>query len=221
VEDARDRLVAMNRPVPEPTPEAIAENDAEERSRTALHFSDVTLDIIRRGPTVVEASHVGEPTLTDPARTLAPDLTRENMNLYKAAVDAGKPVVAGPAAQPTAPNEPPRSDQPSQAPLQMAPPPAGSAPLGAQIISAPSGSAAPDPNALVQPVGSTNAAPPAVENAAQAPIQQNDIKPGESPSNPSAATNSNGKKKAPKADLSDESSSRKKKKKGLAKINPF
>jgi outer membrane protein assembly factor BamD len=221
VEDARDRLVAMNRPVPEPTPEAIAENDAEERSRTALHFSDVTLDIIRRGPTVVEASHVGEPTLTDPARTLAPDLTRENMNLYKAAVDAGKPVVAGPAAQPTAPNEPPRSDQPSQAPLQLAPPPAGSAPLGAQIISAPSGSAAPDPNALVQPVGSTNAAPPAVENAAQAPIQQNDIKPGESPSNPSAATNSNGKKKAPKADLSDESSSRKKKKKGLAKINPF
>ena len=42
VEDARDRLVAMNRPVPEPTPAAIAESDAEERSRQPLHFTDKT-----------------------------------------------------------------------------------------------------------------------------------------------------------------------------------
>ena len=42
VEDARDRLVAMNRPVPEPTQAAIAESDAEERSRqpSALHRQD-------------------------------------------------------------------------------------------------------------------------------------------------------------------------------------
>src|SRR5208282_4223598 len=40
VEDARDRLVAMNRPVPEPTQEAIAENDAEERSRQPVRFTD-------------------------------------------------------------------------------------------------------------------------------------------------------------------------------------
>ena len=52
VEDARDRLVAMNRPVPEPTQAAIAESDAEERSRQPLHFTDKTLDIIKRGPTV-------------------------------------------------------------------------------------------------------------------------------------------------------------------------
>ena len=62
VEDARDRLVAMNRPVPEPTQAAIAESDAEERSRQPLHFTDKTLGIIKRGPTVVEAVHVGEPT---------------------------------------------------------------------------------------------------------------------------------------------------------------
>ena len=43
VEDARDRLVAMNRPVPEPTEAAIAESDAEERSRQPLHFTDKTL----------------------------------------------------------------------------------------------------------------------------------------------------------------------------------
>ncbi len=43
VEDARDRLVAMNRPVPEPTQAAIAESDAEERSRQPLRFTDKTL----------------------------------------------------------------------------------------------------------------------------------------------------------------------------------
>jgi outer membrane protein assembly factor BamD len=216
VEDARDRLVGMNRPVPEPTPQAVAESDAEWRSRTPLHFSEMTLDIIRRGPTMVEAAHVGEPTLEDPARTLAPDITQQNIALFKDAVDAGKPVAPVTAAVPTGPNEPPRSDRPSEAPLQMAPPAEGSS-LGATIVSAPSGPAAADPNALVQPVGPTKSAAPPVERAAEAPIQQNDIKPGEAPSTPAAA-NTNKKKKAPKPDLSDESSSKKKKKKGLAKI---
>src|ERR1035437_8115839 len=36
VEDARDRLVAMNRPVPEPTDAAVAVSDAEEKSRQPL-----------------------------------------------------------------------------------------------------------------------------------------------------------------------------------------
>jgi outer membrane protein assembly factor BamD len=54
VEDARDRLVAMNRPVPEPThAAAIAENDAEVRSQQPLHFTDKLFDIIKHGPTVV------------------------------------------------------------------------------------------------------------------------------------------------------------------------
>jgi outer membrane protein assembly factor BamD len=220
VEDARDRLVAMNRSVPEPTEAAIAENDAEEKSRTALHFSDRTLDIIRRGPTVVEAAHVGDPTLEDPSRTMAPDVTKQNMTLFKAAVDAGNPNVAPvPAVPPTGVNEPPRSDRPSDAPIQMAPPAAGSGSgVGAQIISAPSNAAAADPNAVVQPVGPVSTALPAPEKAAEAPVQQNDIKPGEVPPNPAAATTGNGKKKAPKPDLGDESSSKKKKKKGLGKL---
>ena len=79
VEDARDRLVAMNRPVPEPTQEAVAESDAEERSRQPLHFTDKTFDIIKHGPSVVEAVHVGEPSLDDPKRTLAPDVTKQNI----------------------------------------------------------------------------------------------------------------------------------------------
>src|ERR1039457_4740163 len=91
VEDARDRLVAMTRPVPEPTQEAVAENDAEERSRQPLRFTDKTFDIIKHGPMVVAAAHGGDPSLDDPKRTLAPDITKQNIALFNAAVNAGKP----------------------------------------------------------------------------------------------------------------------------------
>jgi outer membrane protein assembly factor BamD len=67
-------------------------------------------------------------------------------------------------------------------------------------------------------VGPVNTALPDAEKPAEAPLQVNDIKPGQSPAQPVTTA---GKKKAPKADLGDESSSRKKKKKGIGKLNPF
>ena len=225
VEDARDRLVAMNRPVPEPTQAAIAESDAEERSRQPLHFTDKTLDIIKRGPTVVEAVHVGEPTLEDPTRTLAPQVSQEDRTMFQEAVNAGKPPAPAAAVTPTGPNEPPRSDQPSTAPLQMQAPAEGTG-VGVEVVSAPNSEAqAPasaaqaDSNALVKPVGPVNTALPAAERPAEAPLQVNDIKPGANPAQPATADKGNQKK--PKTDLSEESSSKKKKKKGLGKLNPF
>jgi outer membrane protein assembly factor BamD len=222
VEDARDRLVAMNRPVPEPTEAAIAESDAEERSRQPLHFTDKTLDIIKHGPTVVEAVHVGEPSLDDPKRVQAPEVTKQNVQMVADAVNYGKPPAAAAPVSATGPNEPPRSDQPSSAPLQMQAPGEGTG-VGVQIVNAPSGSATapgttqPDRNALVQPIAPANNALPAADKPAEAPIQQNDIKAGDNP----APADANGKQKKPKVDQSDESSSKKKKKKGLAKLNPF
>jgi outer membrane protein assembly factor BamD len=224
VEDARDRLVVLNRPIPEPTQAEVAESDAEERSRQPLHFADRTLGLIKRGPTVVEAAHVGQPTLTDPPRIIAPDITRENIALYQEALGAGRPSVPAVAATPTPVNEPPRTGQPSQAPLQLAPP-GGSTGVGVSIVSAPSGpvaspvAAASNPNAVVKPVGPASTVLPPVQKPAEAPIQVNDIKPGEVPVQ-SAAT-AQAKEKKPKANLSTESSSRKKKKKGLGKLNPF
>jgi outer membrane protein assembly factor BamD len=216
VEDARDRLVAMNRPVPEPTQEAIAESDAEERSRQAIHFTDKTMGMIKHGPLVVEAVHVGEPSLDDPKRTVAPQITKENIAMYNAALNAGKPPEApATAATPTGVNEPPRSDQPSQAPLQLGAPEGGTG-LGVSVVGAP----ATDPNAVVKPVGPTNTVVPSAEKPVAAPEQVNDIKPGSTPAAQPVAANGK-KNKAPKADLSDESSSKKKKKKGLAKLNPF
>ena len=214
VEDARDRLVAMNRPIPEPTPDAVAESDAEERSRQPVRLTTKSFDLIRRGPTVVQAVHVGEPSLDDPKRTIAPDITKQNQALFNAAFDAGKPA-ASPigALAPTGLNEPPRSDQPSTAPLQLEAP-AGGTGVGVQVVNAP---AAVDPNAVIKPVGPADTALPAAEKPAEAPATVNDIKPGSTPA-PSAA---DAKTKKPKADLSDESSSKKKKKKGLGKLNPF
>jgi outer membrane protein assembly factor BamD len=216
VEDARDRLVAMNRPIPEPSQDALNENDAEEKSRQPVHITDKTFAIIKHGPTVVQAVHVGEPTLDDPKRTLAPDVTKQNVAIYAAAYNAGKPAPA-PVGEvvPTGPNEPPRSDQPSTAPLQMVPP-AGSTGVSAEVVSAPSAPVA-DPNAVIKAVGPTNATLPAVDKPADAPDQVNEVRPGSTPAQSSADT----RKKKPKVDSDEESSSKKKKKKGLSKLNPF
>ena len=232
VEDARDRLVAMNRPVPEPTPAAIAENDAEVRSQQPLHFTDKVFDIIKHGPTMVSATHVGEPTLEDPKRVLAPDITNQNKALFIEAANAGKPQPPTAALAPTGPNEPPRSDQPASATLQLQAPGSNTG-VGVQVLNAPSSPAqggkaqAPgntgfaDPNAVVKPVGPANTMLPAAEKPAEAPLQANDIRPGSNPPQPTPAPRAKGKTKKPKTDLSDESSSKKKKKKGLAKLNPF
>ncbi|MGA2216464.1 MAG: outer membrane protein assembly factor BamD, partial [Terracidiphilus sp.] len=223
VEDARDRLVAMNRPVPEPSQDAIAENDAEERSRQPLRFTDKTFDIIKHGPSVVEAVHVGEPSLEDPKRTLAPDLTKDNQKIYIGAFNEGRPASPIGAVATPAANEPPRTDSPSNAPVLMGPP-SGSG-VGVEVVNNPSASAnapsasapAEDPNAVIKPVGPTNTVLPAPEKPAEAPDQINEVKPGSTP----AQTAADAKKKKPKVDSDEESSSKKKKKKGLAKLNPF
>ena len=217
VEDARDRLVAMNRPVPEPTQEAVAENDAEVRSQQPIRFTDKTLGMVKHGPIVVEAVHVGEPGMDDPKRTLAPDINKENIAIFTAAYNGGKPAAGGPAATATAANEPPRSDQPSATNVPIANGAGGSG-VSVEVVNSPSGRAAEDPNAVVKSVGAENTVLPAAEAPARAPDQVNDIK--SAGATATAVDTANGKKKAPKVE-DDESSSKKKKKKGLKKLNPF
>ena len=67
-----------------PRSRAYPGSDGRERSRRDAAASPCTLptrplDIIKHGPSVVEAVHVGEPSLEDPKRTLAPDITKQNM----------------------------------------------------------------------------------------------------------------------------------------------
>jgi outer membrane protein assembly factor BamD len=221
VEDARDRLVAMNRPVPEPTQAAIAESDAEQRSEQPLRFTDRALGLIKRGPTVVEAVHVGEPTLGDPKRTLATDVSKQNVALYSEAVNNGKTAAAQVQMAPTTANEPPRSDRPSEAPEAGRVPPGSGTGVGVEVVSAPSGAqpaAQQDPNAVVKAVAPVNTTLPATDKPAEAPVAINDIT---TAPEPQPVQQPGVKAKKPKTDLSSESSSKKKKKKGLGKLNPF
>ncbi len=237
VEDARDRLVAMNRPVPEPTQEAIAENDAEVRSQQPMRFTDKALGMVKHGPVTVEAAHVGDPTMTSPKRTVAPEITKENQQIFAAAYKASQP--GAPAAEAAkAPEADRRSRGASFGPavcsgLQFENVPGagadasgpGGTGIGASIVSAPNSAPASkpneDPNAVVKTVGTIDTTLPAAEAPAAAPAQVNDIKPGSVPQQPAADANAKPTKKKPKLDESEESSSKKKKKKGLAKLTPF
>src|SRR6201996_9301111 len=87
VEDARERLIALNRPVPEPTKEELADSEAEEQSRTGITFKDRALLLVKRGPVTVNAARIGEPTLTDKPPVTAPEVHKRDTALFTAALN--------------------------------------------------------------------------------------------------------------------------------------
>jgi outer membrane protein assembly factor BamD len=95
VEDAKDRLIAMGRPVPEPTQTQLAESEAEEGSRVTVKLKDRAMLLVKQGPSTVHAARVGEPTMTDPAQTTAPQVREHTVAMFNAAMK-GEPVPAGP-----------------------------------------------------------------------------------------------------------------------------
>jgi outer membrane protein assembly factor BamD len=131
--EARRRLTAIDRPVPTPTPEAIALNKKELASRTATTRYERFVNDMGKRPDLSAAVKVGQPTLVDPKETDAPRLVREINETVKSGMAAKsgsdkvtiEPVKAGdkaPANQPA-----PRStevavnpsDIPATAPSQL------------------------------------------------------------------------------------------------------
>lgn len=233
VDDAKDRLIALNRPVPEPTPEAVAENEAEVQSLANIKLKDRAIMLIKHGPSTVQASRVGEPSMTTPKRTLAPEVTQQTTDMLNAAL-GNKPAEAAPGGGAAANDgtAPPRTgDAPIQ--LQNVPESVGNS-VGAEIISAPAAATPSAPAAA----GSAPAAPaeiggglkavtppdatplPAPEKPAEAPAQVNDVH-GNGGAQVATGSTASGKAPKPKFDSSKDSSSKHKKKKGLDKINPF
>ncbi|MGB6134675.1 MAG: outer membrane protein assembly factor BamD, partial [Acidobacteriaceae bacterium] len=114
VEDAKDRLIAMGRPVPDPTAGELAESQAEEDSRVNVRLGSRALALLGRGPDTVRAARVGDPSLVSPPPIIPKDLNEEAKT---ALVDAmtGKPIpevgagapapVQASAATPTTPAE--------------------------------------------------------------------------------------------------------------------
>jgi outer membrane protein assembly factor BamD len=171
VEDARERLIALNRPVPDPTKEQLAESEAEEQSRTGITFKDRAMLLVKRGPVTVNAARIGEPTLTDPPAITAPEVHKRDTALFTAALN-NQPLPAAPALGPPAPtaasSEAAAPEAGAGSTLQLenvpaaesGPPSSGGAGIGASIVSTGEGStggAAPTqsgpPTSTPSPVG--------------------------------------------------------------------
>src|ERR1700761_2981386 len=102
VEDARDRLDAMNVKIPQPTPEQIAASLALENSRRQYRLQDRARLLVLHQPDVVMAARDGEPTLADPTPTIAPHVVNKIKSDFTDAMNpnapaAGAPLAANPA----------------------------------------------------------------------------------------------------------------------------
>jgi outer membrane protein assembly factor BamD len=246
VEDAKDRLIAMGQPVPEPTPAELAESQAEEDSRVPVRLGKKTLLLLEHGPNTIHAARVGEPSLTTPPPVIPKDLNEQAQIAFLDAMK-GKPIpqLVLPGQQAPTQNgatsaETPASEGGAVQTLQFGEVPTtnngpgnsvsvqvtGEGESGAGATEAPGGATAPPtstPNTtpLVPPVGpANNQALPPVDQPAAAPAQINEVPAGASQqvqATPPAATN--GKKNPkPKYYKKQESSSKHKKK---HKLNPF
>ena len=105
VEDAKDRLAAMNLPIPVPTREQLAQSEALENSRATYRLVDVAKSFILHTPDTVTAARIGDPTMTDPKATLAPAIVNKSKNDFAVAFNAA-PAPVAPAAPGTAPVTP-------------------------------------------------------------------------------------------------------------------
>jgi outer membrane protein assembly factor BamD len=103
VEDARDRLDAMNVPIPTPSPEQIAASIALENSRRQYRLQDRATLLVMHKPDVVLAARDGDPTLADPSPTLAPHVINKITADFNDALAPGAPKAAAPAADGAAP----------------------------------------------------------------------------------------------------------------------
>jgi outer membrane protein assembly factor BamD len=250
VEDARDRLDAMNVPIPTPTSAQAAASVALENSRRQYRLEDRATLLFMHKPDVVLAARDGDPTLADPTPTLAPHVQRKIVDDFNEAITPGSTKV-----QPAATTEAPASETSAAAPaatpaapatplaLQDVPTADGAAPSGSAVMTnvqgntpapaassgnsmgveilTPGATAKPADNGGLKAVGPENATPlPAAEKAAAAPETVNDV--ASKPQPAAQAANAKGKKNPkPAFDKGDESSSKHKKKKGLDKLNPF
>ena len=246
-DDAKKRLQALNRPVPTPTAEAIAQNKAEEASREAPGMVSRFMGNLHKRPDTAPAAKVGEPPLEDAKITTATDVIREtNESLLRAvaSVNAGANGTAPP------PNgAPPRSDNPASAqptnaaaagsgdsnppaqPSESAPEP-GDPSIGVltpNVAPAANSTAGATNSSAVEVLGSQPPPPPAAVAPPPAPAQVNEVQPSQSSSasqtstdaQPDAAKTDAAKANDQAAPNDKKNSSTSQKKKGLKKLVPF
>jgi outer membrane protein assembly factor BamD len=241
-EAAKKRLAELHEPVPTPTPEALAQNKAEQQSRGRQSKKDMAMGFMHHRPDVSPAAKVGEPTIVDPPQTSAVELVR-NANATLVGPPATMKGGSGLALEttgtgPAPANEAvPRSDNgasgaEAEAPVEAGKPtPAAPSTSGgtssttdATTRTAPATPPAPVNNAATDSSTTTTtttapaAAPARVNDAATDPA---DSTSGTTQSAPATAAAQSTTSTDTTTASSQDSSSKKKKKKGLSKLNPF
>ena len=236
VPDAKARLKAMDLAVPAPTQEAIALNKKEIDSRSKLGKMSTMMLTFHKHPDFSTATKVGEPTLVDPKQTDAPAIIKEanevlkasNAGTNKATVETIKDGKV-PDSQPV-----PRSDAGTGGGDSSTPPdataPKPQTPTDWNTVT-PGTSTAPSSNGTTAPVTTgtptptTNGAPAAgssTDAPKPAPEQVNEAaQPQSSTASTSGSSTTASSEKSTSANDKNESTSKKKKKKGLGKLNPF
>jgi outer membrane protein assembly factor BamD len=207
--DAKARLEGLHQPVPRPTRAALELNKKEVASRQQAGIMSSMLGNFEKHPDVAKASHVGDPTMVDPAPTNPGDVVRKVVSAGGMAGGDNKIGVETVDGK-VAPNqEAPRSDAPAAGDPAAAAP---EQPVAAQDPAAAAAESKPhvaDPNELKPNVETDpNALPPLQ--------QSNQLENG---GGASSAVSSSAAAKT--EELADISSSKKKRKKGLGKLNPF
>ncbi len=212
-DDAKKRLAALHQPIPRPTKAAVAQNKAEIDSRGETTAMQRMMGLIKKGPDVAAAAQTGDPSLVDPEVVSATSVVSK-----EARGAAGVPDAGG----------------------------SGEKSVGVEIISKPGADLPPASDATVPggtPFAKTTSSNPSVPTPANSP-DPNELKPTAAPADPNelkpADTGSDQplppptqvneiQQQGPSAAAADStpasdadlSSSKKHKKKGLKKINPF
>ena len=169
VEDARDRILAMNRQVPTPTPEQAAASEALENSRGQYTLSKrATLLFLHQADTVPAAT-MGDPPLEDAKPTLAPEVSRKTVADYYSAMNPGAAPRAGtaiPAAAASADGggadaaaPPTLQDVPSVTEASPSGGSSGGTSMGIEIVQ-------PTPGSTASPAPAPGSAPPAFPGGA-------------------------------------------------------
>ena len=83
--DAKARLEAMHYQPPEPTKEALAQNQREQASRGEMGMMGRLWENFSSHPDTTAAAKLGEPTLVDPQQTSATDLVKQATTLVREA----------------------------------------------------------------------------------------------------------------------------------------
>jgi outer membrane protein assembly factor BamD len=127
-EFAKERLAAMNLPIPQPTAEEVAASEELEGSRAQYTMQKRLELMVVHKPDTVTAAQIGAPSLDDPKPVLAPEVARALVTDYARALNPGaspKTDVkdASPAIEPAPGEVPPQPRTPPGQPASTAPPP--------------------------------------------------------------------------------------------------